>query len=372
MRGPFLLPMSVVLCLFVCVCAIEPVPAQSLTSIYTDKPITLGAVPAQDVDLSRVQNDGAAGLTLPTWSGAFRIGLVNYHYTMLGSDPALGSATTLITAVLIPLKMIFSDGTILDATAPVFGETRSSTRLVQVSPLFQQTNFSPGGTNVGTTEYIDAFQRANFWSFVSTTSPNYHVRFKLVTTPVQALTVPLADGYTLQGPGNRLGYVNYSWYDGQLRSLLTRLGVRSNTLAIFLGYNIFQNSPGFVYAGYHTAVGNPAQVYMSAGFFDQKVFSYGGDIIALSHEMGETMDDPFVSNIVPAWSNPQQPGTCSNLLEVGDPVSGLGIGIFVVNGYSYHPEDLAFLPWFAEQVPSTSVNGWYTFGNNYSLPATCP
>jgi hypothetical protein len=345
--------------------------AQSLVSAYVDKPLVVTGVPTRDVDLRRALSDGAAGLTLPTWSGAFRIGLVNYHYTMLGTDPSQGSASTVITAVLIPLKLTFSDGTILDATAPVFGDTRSSARLVQLSPIFQQVTFSPGGTNVGTTQYIDAFQRANFWNFVSTTSPNYHVKFKLVTAPLQTLSVPLADGYTLQGPGNRLGYVNYNWYDGQLRSLLTRLGIKTNTLAIFLGYNTFQNSPGFVYAGYHTAVGNPAQVYMSSAFFDQKVFSYGGDILTLSHEMGETMDDPFVSNIVPAWSNPQQPGTCSNLLEVGDPVSGLGIGTFTLNGYTFHPEDLTFLPWFAEQAPSTSVNGWYTFGNNYSVPATC-
>jgi hypothetical protein len=153
--------------------------------------------------------------------------------------------------------------------------------------------------------------------------------------------------------------------------LLYKLKIKTNTLPLFLNYNIEQYSQDFVYAGYHTAFGSPAQVYISAGFYDQDIFSYGGDIVFLSHEMGESTDDPFVNNIVPNWNNPQSPGSCSDLLEVGDPVSDLGIGPVVLNGYTYHPEDLTFLPWFSGAVPSTSVNGWYTFGNNYSSPAVC-
>jgi hypothetical protein len=32
-------------------------------------------------------------------------------------------------------------------------------------------------------------------------------------------------------------------------------------------------------------------------------------------------------------------------------------------------ESTHILPWFARQVPSSSVNGWYTFLNTYTGPA---
>ncbi len=334
-------------------------------------PVTAGAVPSRGIDPASLTRDAAAGTTLANWSGSFIDNGTTYNYTMLGTDPAAGSATTTIEAILIPLKLVFSDGTVLDATSPVFGETKSATELTQQSPLFQPYSFKPGGTHVGTTQYIDAFQRANFWPYVSTSTPAYHVKFHLTTMPVQVLTVPAYFGYTEPGPGSRLGYIYYNWWDGQLGVLLYKLKIKTNTLPIFLNYNIQQYSQDFIYAGYHTAFGSPAQVYISAGFYDQDIFSYGGDIVFLSHEMGESTDDPFVNNIVPSWNNPQSPGTCSDLLEVGDPVSDLGIGPVVLNGYTYHPEDLTFLPWFSGTIPSTSVNGWYTFGNNYSSPAVC-
>ena len=335
------------------------------------KTVIAGAVPARNLHPESLAADALAGRTLPTWSGVFTAEGFTYSFTMLGTDPALGSQTTTIRAVLIPLKLEFSDGTALDATAPVFGETRSALDLTRQSPLFRDYPFTPGGTDVGTTQYIDAFQRANFWSVVSTGSPNFHLRFSYRTEPVQTLIVPAYFGFTEPGPGERLGFVDQGWMDGQLGVMLYRLKIKTYTLPIFLNYNIIQTSPDFAYAGYHTAFGSPAQVYISAGFYDQNIFGYGGDIVYLSHEMGESTDDPFVNNITPFWNNPQSPGSCSNLLEVGDPVSDDGIGPIALNGYTYHPEDLTFLPWFAEQIPSTSVNGWYTFGNFYSSPVAC-
>jgi hypothetical protein len=339
---------------------------------YSAKPVTAGALAPRGIDAGALAAEGMAGTTLPNWNGVFTDNGGVYSYTMLGTNPAFGSQTTTISTVLIPLKVVFSDGTVLDATAPAFGETESPLQLTKQSPLFQPVSFKPGGTHVGTTQYIDAFQRANFWNIVSTSAPNYHLKFHVTATePVQTLTVPSYFGFTEVGPKDRLGYIDYSWWDGQLGVLLYRLKIKANTLPIFINYNIFQTSSDFTYAGYHTAFGNPAQVYISAGFYEEGLFTYGGDIVFLSHEMGETADDPFVNNIVPPWNNPQSPGTCSDLLEVGDPVSDLGIGVFVLNGYAYHPEDLTFLPWFSGEIPSVSVNGWYTFGNNYSTPATC-
>src|SRR5256886_4358429 len=46
-------------------------------------------------------------------------------------------------------------------------------------------------------------------------------------------------------------------------------------------------------------------------------------IHALSHEVSEWLNDPFVNNVVPAWSVPFEPQYgCSNYLETGDPLVG--------------------------------------------------
>jgi len=347
--------------------------SQQYRSAYLSRRVRAGVVPARGVDSQSLAAQATAGTTLPHWTGSFIADDNTYSYRMLGTDPSLGSQTTTIPAILIPLKLVFSDKTVLDATAPVFGQTQSSLQLTQASPLFQNVSFAPGGTNVGDTQYIDAFQRANFWNLVSTTSPDYHVLFTVTTEPVQTLTVPKYFGHTEAGPGNRIGYVDFDWYDGQLGVILYRLKIKTNTLAVFLNYNVMQTSGAVTYAGYHAAFGSPAQAYLSAGFYDQSIFSYGGDIIFLSNEMGATMDDPFANNSVPPWTNPQSPsGPCSRQLQVGEPVSDVGINTVVLSGYTYHPQDLTFLGWFAGETPTTtSVNGWYTFGNNLTGPAVC-
>jgi hypothetical protein len=63
---------------------------------------------------------------------------------------------------------------------------------------------------------------------------------------------------------------------------------------------------------------------------------------------------------------------CQFNLEVGDPVTGTAFDASL-NGTDYHPEDLVFVPWFSREVPSSSVNGWYTFLDTYAAPpAVCP
>lgn len=80
------------------------------------------------------------------------------------------------------------------------------------------------------------------------------------------------------------------------------------------------------------------------------------DIHALSHEVAESLDDPFVINAVQPWLTPTAPQYgCTTLLETGDPVVGIG---FNLGGYT--PEDEVFWPWFLRQSPSSAVGGRYT------------
>jgi len=108
------------------------------------------------------------------------------------------------------------------------------------------------------------------------------------------------------------------------------------------------------------------------------------DIHALSHEIAEWGDDPFVNNTVEPWVTPTAPQYgCTGLLETGDPVVAIGFamgtntfeqtgnpdGTNSADGF-YHPEDEALLPWFMRTAPNTvseptqspSTNiGRYTF-----------
>ena len=92
------------------------------------------------------------------------------------------------------------------------------------------------------------------------------------------------------------------------------------------------------------------------------------DIHALSHEISEWADDPFVNNLVQPWLTPTAPQYgCTNILETGDPVVAIGFAKgtntfeqgpnpngsqSIADGY-YHPEDEAFLPWFMRTSPNT-------------------
>jgi hypothetical protein len=311
---------------------------------------------------------------VPIWTGTFSFSGQNFTYHMVGTDPAAGSATSNIPLVIIPLKFHFANGDNLSATQTVCGDVKNTKYRVKNSPIIKKFAFSPGGTNVGTTQYVDAFQRANFWSSVSTTSQNYHVLLSPVSTkPLQTINVG-ANGTTVNGPCAKIGEVDINFFDNIAMSLLTSLNIPANTLPLFLSYNTFWTSGGCCILGYHSTNNAGTQAYAVAAYSDPGIFSAAGirDIHALSHEVGEWMDDPLIpsTNIVPPWGHVGQVGGCQGNLETGDPVTGIA---FTVNGggtfpFTYHPEDLVFLPWFARITPSTSVNGWFTFLNTFSAP----
>lgn len=320
-----------------------------------------------------------AGTSIPVWTGSFVFNGSTFPYTMVGTDPAAGSQTTTVQAIIVPLKFSFSDGTVLDPTAPAFGSSQSAVRSTVLSPLFQSTDFGPGGTDVGVTQYIDAFQLANFWSEVSTISPNYHVRLTqpyVLANAVQ-VNVPSLFGNTVAGPGARIGQVSLFYFNLWLTAALSKItSVQPNQLLIFLTYNTFFTQQGCCILGFHEATGlsqATARTVVVAAYSDAGVFTDPiEDIHALSHELGEWMDDPFGNNPTPGWSAGQAAGTCQKNLEDGDPVTGIAFNVSL-NGMTYHPEDLVFLSWFARQSPSTAVNGWYSFLNSFaSPPAVCP
>ena len=143
------------------------------------------------------------------------------------------------------------------------------------------------------------------------------------------------------------------------------------TLPVFVLYNTFltQNG-GCCILGYHSITFDTQRhPYVVASYSDPNLFTTPiEDIHALSHELGEWLDDPSTHNFVTSWGDVGQvQGSCSFSLEVGDAVTGTAFEV-TMGGFTYHPEDLVFLPWFARQTPSSSVNGQYTFLNSFPSP----
>lgn len=316
----------------------------------------------------------AAGTNVPMWSGSFTYQGTTYPFTMAGADPTITNHGTNIPLIIIPVRFKFGS-TIISPTQTACNDTRTALYRVQNSPLLKNFPFVSGTTNLSTTQYIDAYQRANFWNSVSTVSPEYHVRFSPISTkPVQTITVPPGVGGILGTfcGTKKVGGVDINFFDAIANNLLTTLAIPPTSLPVFLDYDVFWTSGGCCILGYHSAT-LTNQTYAVASYSDPGIFSVPiQDIHALSHELGEWMDDPLINNATPAWGNIGQVTGCQNNLENGDPLTGTAFTA-TLNGFTYHPQELVFYSWFSRDVPSIAVNGWYSFKGTFLTPAAaCP
>jgi hypothetical protein len=335
--------------------------------------------------LPAIQTQSATGTTIPLWNYSLVSPVDNTKYSgnMVGRSPfAHGFRSTSVQAYLIPVIMKFSDGTVLDPTAPDPCNSNLAVSTVTAnSPVFQNAAFTLNGVGVGTTQYIDAFQRANFWTNVSLTGNRYHTLLNLTTLPAVNVTVPAADG----GATNlgiffcTWGDIDINWFDSVVQNtLLPNLaaqGVAPNTLPIFLFDSVNMCDPynpnnvpcGIL--GYHSAY-TPStllQTYVVSDFDTSGLYS--GDVSVLTHEVGEWMDDPMGTNFTPLWGNTGQVVGCQNNLEVGDPLTGTILPPVTMNGFTYSLQELVFFSWFFRQSPSLGTGGKYSDNGTFTSGA---
>ena len=245
------------------------------------------------------------------------------------------------------------------------------------SPIFQATDFSFGPTSVGTTQYIDAFQRGNF----SLQGTDYHTLLNphvlppvhLVFGANEALAIPSG----LFGSCGPLGIVNINTIFPVLLNLLAAEGVKTSQFPVFLMYNVVMsigvpnNLNKCCVLGFHDAIGSPIQTFSPIDFDTTGLFGPAiRDTSIAAHEAGEWMDDPFGNNPTPLWGHVGQVGGCQGNLEVGDPLTGTNVPTVTspVNGFKYHLQELAFFSWFYG-APSIVVNGWFSDHNTFKTDA---
>ncbi|HYL45013.1 MAG TPA: hypothetical protein VEU97_16650 [Ktedonobacteraceae bacterium] len=346
--------------------------------------------------------------TIPHWFGQTLDphNGVTYGYNMVGADPnncsGANCSVTIqadITPVIVNIGgLTFSGSDVLGATlaSPQFalndyGSTPAATA-AGAFPNAPALVEGPGGAlsqgDAGNALQLqDATMRAQF---NQTGSSNYHLILHPNVLPTVTINVPSNQGVLLQsGRGVIFADISISWWSAQIQNLEstadpTHLPIYlTNNVLLHVGSNIFNCCViGFhgtraagLGGGSNNSNGNAVvQTFAWASWVQPGIYSRpnGGtdwalqDIHALSHEIAEWGDDPFVNNTVEPWLTPTAPQYgCTGVLETGDPVVAIGFamgtntfqqgpnpnGTQSADGY-YHPEDETFLPWFMRTAPN--------------------
>jgi hypothetical protein len=343
--------------------------------------------------------------TIPHWFGTTvdPNNGITYGYSMVGADPnsCAGTAcSTTIQADITPLivnvgGMTFDGTSVVPATlaSPQFapndyGSTPFATAGAPNVPRGPGGVLSQGDAG-NQLQLEDATMRAQFNQ--TGTSP-YHVILDPHVMPAVTINVPSNQGTLLQsGRGVIFADVNISWWASQIKNLES--SADPTHLPIYLTDSVLlhigPDPLNCCVIGFHgtKATGDRWGNGKSNGNTKMQTFAWaswvrpgiyarpdGGtdwalqDIHALSHEIAEWGDDPFVDNLVEPWLTPTAPQYgCTDILETGDPVVAIGFamgtntfdqgpnpnGTQSADGY-YHPEDEVFLPWFMRSAPSTS------------------
>src|SRR6266704_1197238 len=133
----------------------------------------------------------AASTPLQTWNGSFSFSGTTYNYNMVGTAPSTGASTT-VQVEIIPIKIVTSGRGGVQSTfdpSHVLSNGKTVTANTVASPIFASIPFSSGGVNIGTTQYVDAYQRANFWGTVQSHT-GYHVLLGQTVLAQQTLSPP--------------------------------------------------------------------------------------------------------------------------------------------------------------------------------------
>ena len=336
-------------------------------------------------------------VSLPNFTRSFTFGGQNFPFTMVGQDPAKRQ-TTVIPTQYIALSFFFDEFIDQNGNNIVI-DTSVINKPLAASPLFNDAQYGTGFT-----QFEDSVMRAEFFPLFSKDGDadrddHYHVLLgsPQPLIPVQ-IEVPFGSSEVfVDNQGTFFAVIDFNFIRSQLSTLLQTEPVDVKSIPMLIGRNaVYGNffdgqAVSCCIGGFHSAfesnqVGNKifVQTFAFATWLDSDVADaiFGdttvfADAFAISHEVGETLNDPFVNNVTPAYQVPGFPaGACQNLLEDGDVVEETPNPSFPVtlNGFTYHPQTLALLQWFEGISPSNAFNGDYSFpGNNLTAPFTpCP
>jgi hypothetical protein len=361
-----------------------------------------------DVDCRRRNHSNIDGVdTLATFDGAFTAqagpsaGPRLFRFTMVGNDPRLGCTTIIPTNISeVSLQLLNADGSVFAKVPFAPFEQRT-----MESPNFEPLNYRSGHG----IEYGDAVHRAQFFHVMG---HDWHtlliprVKNRVTIVVPRFVNVQLSNGNVIQARSYFTGTAadgstfvlmlnllfNF-FFDNEVVNEINAGNFTTNGFNITMFPNTYLfslnvNNPnvpgGCCVLGFHT-------YFFEPGLFPQPRWNaqyaswispgiFGGgfqDVTALSHEMAESIGDPFIDNATPSWQFPGQPHgstVCQGNLEEGDPIEVLANATHpteVKEGkfdFVYHPQNIPLLQWFEMGTTSNAIDGAFSFPDETVLP----
>jgi hypothetical protein len=342
-------------------------------------------------------------ISVPTFSASFISRGQTWQLNMMGTAPWNGTSTT-IPAHILAVSLRLQNSNLVSFTnvsvAPFLTPALNS-------PNFRLANYSTGAG----IQFGDAVQRAEFFHKMKAgwhTNLNPATVVHSVTITVPRFMTVNVNGFKTQvqtyfsqktSDGHTAVFLLDQFFNQQIFNIVTneikagRFSANALNIALFPNTFLFSlNGEGGVgnccTLGFHTFFTNSAVpkesrwVFAFASWISPGVFVGFQDVTAFSHEISESLNDPFVDNQVPAWQFPGESGTCQDNLETGDPVEVLSNPSFPVHvaGTTYHPQTEALLQWFEQKSTSTAISSAFSYPNTKTLtrgatafgPLTCP
>jgi hypothetical protein len=387
--------------------------AQSSTEVGPDflktaRHLQSNVHPPKKVNLDSLSSSSLPGIdSIVNFTGQFNANGIGvdgspqnlWSFSMVGNDPQEGG-TTLIPAPIIPVSL---DLLAADGSVAMHYDVSPFVLPTLLSPIFFPAKFlsSPHPTQWG-----DADMRATFFHSMR---QDWHTLLNPQLKRSMTMTLPfgkyvaqpnsdgscclfvLVDDATFQNllfpptfPVDNTTLIGAAELNGDMTTKDLTTFLFPNTYlyengdvnqCCVLGFHTFDSEPGI------PANGNLPRAYMMdySSWITPGLFGAGfQDVTALSHEVAETFNDPFVGfdnvhNITPWWLSGSQ---CQDLLEVGDVVESLPANVTIpvknILGQTYNLQNVALLQWFEFQQHSDAFQAAYSFPSKDALPDLSP
>lgn len=318
----------------------------------------------------------------------------HWYTNTVGNPPQMGG-TTVINAPLQPVNVELDDANgnprfvgghqLLSLATPFVTPVANS-------PVFSNSTYTSSDTP---TQFSDAIQRAQFFNHPM--KPDWHTLLGLdelppltmhIRQPATCPTGPNAAGcnyvFALNSDGTCCRFILMNvnaFQNGFAGAVVTDIvgnAITTQDISTFLLPNtflFFANTKQCCVLGFHTYFFEPGtdpekrwivnySSWITPGLFGTAFL----DITAVSHEIAETYNDPFVvsdavHNLTPFWKAPN--GNCGDVLETGDVIEGLPNSTFPItlSGVTYHPQNEGLMQWFEFMSPSDALGGAYSYPN---------
>jgi hypothetical protein len=344
-----------------------PEAAQLPADAETGFLLTQGALPKYEV-AGKMSAEAESALqqqrvaSVPHYAGSFAFEGRTFPFTTVGAKPQGGGSTEIPTQIL-PIALLF-EGYEETNGDPVVLDSQQIVPRIRNSPNFKGAQYQTGFT-----QFADAVQRAQFNSVMA---QDWHT---LLSAPQElkpvVIVVPRS---AARASGITYAVVDTEFFISQINTIVQLASLRVEALPILVTRNVFlapdADSKRCCILGFHTAFEAGAsdgkqllQTMVWASWVDSGLLGAGvADVTPMSHEISEWMNDPFGTNVVPAWQYPTASLGCQDNLETGDPVASLPTAGFpvLIDGVTYHPQNEVLLPWFTRQA-SDAIDHAYSF-----------